>query len=153
MADKGKRLSETQTERIMQDALDGSLSWGLTVLHSPDRHLEGRTIQVDSKLRLGRSAADDIDLPVADPLLSRRHCTISRQGRLPIFQIEDHGSKNGTYVDGARTAQHSLPSGTIVRIGGTLFEFGVLDPSLENVSDDAEMVGRSVAFRKTLNAV
>src|SRR5258706_9498088 len=45
------------------------------------------------KIVLGRAA--DCDLPVADSMASRRHCTIERRG--DKWVLKDH-STNGTYV-------------------------------------------------------
>src|SRR6185295_7657019 len=42
----------------------------------------------------------ECDIVVARPTVSRRHCRLMEMGG--VFQIEDLGSRNGTYVNGTR---------------------------------------------------
>ena len=58
----------------------------------------------------------------ADPRMSRRHASISFDGER--FRVIEHGSQNGTYVDGVRV-QGGLHSATarVLRIGDSLFLF------------------------------
>ena len=58
----------------------------------------------------------------ADPRMSRRHASISFDGER--FRVIEHGSQNGTYVDGVRV-QGSLHSATarVLRTGDSLFLF------------------------------
>ena len=39
-------------------------------------------------------------------MISRKHCTVMKENG--IYQIEDEGSSNGTYVNGARLMPHIL---------------------------------------------
>lgn len=75
---------------------------------------------IKGQLEIGRGEPTD-QLP-ADPKLSRRHATVSFDGER--FQIVDHGSQNGTFVDGGRV-QQSLSSATarVLRTGDSLFVF------------------------------
>lgn len=58
----------------------------------------------------------------ADPRMSRRHASISFDGER--FRVIEHGSQNGTYVDGVRV-QGGLHSATtrVLRTGDSLFLF------------------------------
>ena len=58
----------------------------------------------------------------ADPRMSRKHASISFDGER--FRVIEHGSQNGTYVDGVRV-QGSLHSATarVLRTGDSLFLF------------------------------
>ena len=75
----------------------------------------------------------------ADPRMSRRHASISFDGER--FRVIEHGSQNGTYVDGVRV-QGSLHSATarVLRTGDSLFLFcGDLRPYQKagvRISDD-----------------
>jgi diguanylate cyclase (GGDEF)-like protein len=75
---------------------------------------------------LGRG--HDCDLPLADSALSRRHCRIVR---LPEgIAVEDLGSSNGTFVDGARVqGRQTLGEGTRIQIGRhTVLTVSLQDP-------------------------
>lgn len=69
-------------------------------------------------LVLGRG--DGSSAMPADPKLSRRHATVAYDGAR--FHITDHGSQNGTYVDGQRVDKAvSGASVQLVRTGDSLF--------------------------------
>ena len=69
---------------------------------------------------LGRG--DGTTIFPADPRMSRKHASISFDGER--FRVIEHGSQNGTYVDGTRV-QGSLHSATarVLRTGDSLFLF------------------------------
>ena len=78
----------------------------------------GRVVPIPpSGLVLGRSPGDAsaIQLPEGIAGLSRRHCTLRRDGQRT--QVIDHSS-HGTYVDGARVRGRALlPAGGVLRLG------------------------------------
>jgi ABC-type multidrug transport system ATPase subunit len=80
---------------------------------SPLPHLSELTIDPAS-MSLGRDSSNTIPLP--HPLISRRHCTVVR---MPDggYALKDHGSTNGTYVNGRRVIQSALADGDIVQVG------------------------------------
>ncbi|NNN36528.1 FHA domain-containing protein [Streptomyces sp. S3(2020)] len=77
--------------------------------------LNGRTWTLDPSrpYTLGRDPQGDIVLD--DARVSWRHATISWNGR--SWAIEDHGSTNGTFVQGQRIHQLELGSGSAVHLG------------------------------------
>lgn len=77
---------------------------------------------------IGRSPECDVVLDVA--AVSRRHASIESNGGRTVLQ--DHGSRNGTYVNGQRVVdQAELRDGDQVLICDVLFEFRSLaGPSL-----------------------
>jgi pSer/pThr/pTyr-binding forkhead associated (FHA) protein len=80
--------------------------------------MAGRRVEVTSALVLGRQAAD---LVIEDPQVSRRHATVRPAG--DALEVEDHGSRNGTWVNGARIdGTTRLAPGDRVRVGDTTFE-------------------------------
>jgi len=80
--------------------------------------LAGRRVEVASALVLGRQAAD---LVIEDPQVSRRHASVRPAG--DTLEVEDHGSRNGTWVNGARVdGTTRLAPGDRVRVGDTTFE-------------------------------
>jgi pSer/pThr/pTyr-binding forkhead associated (FHA) protein len=66
------------------------------------------------------------NLVITDPLASRRHFTIvSSNG---TFSLMDHGSHNGTYLNGKRVeGTVPLNFGAAIRAGETLFELSDRD--------------------------
>lgn len=71
-----------------------------------------------SGIELGRG---ELPAPLpADPKMSRRHASVHFDGSR--FRIVDHGSHNGTFVDGVRVSKElSSPSARLVRTGDSLF--------------------------------
>lgn len=60
----------------------------------------GKSLQIPAGKTVVAGRNRDIDLPLPDLKLSRRHCEISYQN--DCFMIRDMGSTNGTYVNGDR---------------------------------------------------
>jgi pSer/pThr/pTyr-binding forkhead associated (FHA) protein len=80
--------------------------------------LAGQQVEVTSVVVLGRQAAD---LVIEDPQVSRRHASVRPAG--DALEIEDHGSLNGTWLNGARVSGTAgLVPGDQVRLGDTTFE-------------------------------
>lgn len=76
----------------------------------------GRDHAIGTECVLGR--APDVDFTVEDTNASRRHSRVLAEG--DGYVIEDLGSRNGTWVNGARVVQRqALRDGDVVRIGGT----------------------------------
>ncbi|MFI6643478.1 FHA domain-containing protein [Streptomyces sp. NPDC050504] len=77
--------------------------------------LNGRTWTLDPSrsYTLGRDPQGD--MVIDDARVSWRHATISWGGR--SWVIEDHGSTNGTYVQGQRIHQQEIGPGSAVHLG------------------------------------
>ncbi|GGZ29268.1 FHA domain-containing protein [Streptomyces nitrosporeus] len=77
--------------------------------------LNGRTWTLDPSrsYTLGRDPQGDLTLD--DARVSWRHATISWNGR--SWSVEDHGSTNGTYVQGQRVQQAEIGPGSAVNLG------------------------------------
>src|SRR5262245_25164322 len=68
---------------------------------------------------IGRSP--DVDLPVRDILLSRRHCMLEKIG--DTWVLADLKSKNGTRVNGEPITRQSLKDNDVVRLVRTRIAF------------------------------
>ena len=81
---------------------------------------QGRRLALEEDLVIGRAESGDGRLG-DDPELSRRHARVFRaDARL---MIEDLGSANGTFVNGARLSEpQALRPGDVVRVGRTTLE-------------------------------
>src|SRR6266513_5159523 len=79
-----------------------------------------RSYEVLSEMTIGRSRECDIFLE--DLAVSRLHATIHQ---LPDggFEIEDHRSATGTFVNGLRITHYRLLEGDIVQVGSIMLTF------------------------------
>ena len=98
-------------------AAAGIATGRVVVLASPALQ-PGTAIELsDSAARVGRGADNLIRLD-ADTTVSNRHATLSK--RPDGLWVEDAGSTNGTFVNGARvTSARLLQPGDVIRIGHT----------------------------------
>ncbi|MFD5464784.1 FHA domain-containing protein [Kitasatospora sp. NPDC127059] len=72
-----------------------------------------RTLEPAQSYTIGRNPQSDFTFD--DARVSWQHGTISFNGS--GWQLDDHGSTNGTYVAGARTMQAQLFAGAVVNLG------------------------------------
>jgi two-component system, cell cycle response regulator len=72
------------------------------------------TLPVGSETLIGRG--DEADLPLGEARVSRRHAVI-RVNPDSTVVIEDQGSSNGTFVNGAKVNKRRLEDGDRVQIG------------------------------------
>ena len=89
----------------------------LVVVKSPELE-EGLDFELDSaQLTIGRGQQNDIALP-ADEFASARHARL--EPRQDGVWVQDLGSTNGTYLNGARLGRpRRLSPGDVVRVGDT----------------------------------
>jgi two-component system NtrC family response regulator len=105
---------------------------------------------------LGRSTADSTcDIQIDDARMSRSHSRIARAAS--GWQLVDLGSRNGAFVDGARSPERtSLRDGAVVRIGDTLMVFRASAPIDDGGADADAFPGVSpavVKVRRRLHAL
>jgi pSer/pThr/pTyr-binding forkhead associated (FHA) protein len=81
-----------------------------------DGPLAGRRVELDGDLVIGR---EDGGLTIDDAEMSRRHAVVRVVGA--AVEIEDLGSRNGTFVNGHRIAATTrLAAGDSVKLGKTV---------------------------------
>jgi len=84
---------------------------------------EGTTIEIGGQTRIGRGAENVVRLD-GDDFVSTRHALVAAD--TDGLWVEDAGSTNGTFVNGARlTTRRLLQTGDVVRIGKTDLEVTV----------------------------
>jgi transcriptional regulator with GAF, ATPase, and Fis domain len=81
--------------------------------------VQGRSWTLGRELSLGRSSNNEAQ--IEDLALSRQQCVIREEDG--GFLIEDHGSSNGTFVNGQPVATRVLAHGDEIRVGHSLFVF------------------------------
>ena len=72
----------------------------------------------DGLFSVGREPGCAIVLPAPD--VSRRHAAFTHSSRFGVLAVEDHGSKNGTFVNGLQMRRCVLYTGDVVRVGNYL---------------------------------
>jgi pSer/pThr/pTyr-binding forkhead associated (FHA) protein len=93
----------------------------LTVLSSPVLEPGTERVLDSAAVTVGRGPQNDVALD-ADEFASSRHARF--EPRRDGVWVEDVGSTNGTYVNGARIAKpRKLRPGDVVRVGGTDLRF------------------------------
>ncbi|HYG82750.1 MAG TPA: sigma 54-interacting transcriptional regulator, partial [Pyrinomonadaceae bacterium] len=82
--------------------------------------LKGSVFELDeSELSIGRDSTNRVRL--ADSLLSRRHCRVTRAGER--FILADLESLNGTFVNGRPVREHTLADGDLIDVGESRLVF------------------------------
>ncbi|MDB4970131.1 MAG: Response regulator of zinc sigma-54-dependent two-component system [Myxococcales bacterium] len=126
---------------------------------APRRELQVKTAPVDDDGRFGRLAlilpngervsisealtigtAEDVDVRIDDPSISRRHCVVEPRDEQVV--VRDLGSTNGTQVNGVRVPFADLKPSTVITLGMTRIRV-VMDTKI-----DAEIIGESPAMIK-----
>src|SRR5271163_2916062 len=74
---------------------------------------------VDGHISIGRDDANQMCL--ADPVVSRKHCTIRKMDQQ--HELVDLDSQNGTFVNGTPIRRKTVEHGDTIRIGSAEFVF------------------------------
>jgi diguanylate cyclase (GGDEF)-like protein len=106
---------------------------------SPDRHVlvrmdgsnVGQLFALETpELKLGRHASSDIVFD--DDGVSRRHARLVRDAE--GYVLEDLGSANGTFVQGAKIERHRLQDGQVFQLGpNVMFRYAYTDASQQRM--------------------
>ncbi len=122
----------------------------VVVLHAPSSETVGARLVVDPRLEFGRSGEGLTEDAVEDRLLSRKHARFSSDRG--VFEVEDLGSMNGTFVNGERIEKAALGAGDVVELG----EFAlIVDPafSRRERAPHPRIVGTSEAVLSHVEAI
>lgn len=98
----------------------------------------GVEMHVDRTLRIGRDVDNDIRIP-GDIAMSRHHAVIVPTE--DCLFVEDLGSRNGTFVNGARIGRAPLNHNDRIRIGDTLLQVRYQPRRLPSSANSAPPVG------------
>jgi DNA-binding NtrC family response regulator len=108
----------------------------------------GKSYDLGQSLRIGK--ASDNDVVLDHPTVSRNHLVVRRQGEQ--FLVQDLGSTNGTFIDGAQVREGFLRAGALLEVGDVQLRFqpqlkGLdLSPAADQRLGD--LVGASVPMRQ-----
>jgi predicted component of type VI protein secretion system len=106
-----------------------------------------RELQLVGRVVVGRDPTCDITYDHS--LLSRRHAEFVSAGDLVV--VRDLGSRNGVFVNGTKTAEHSLQAGDILQIGPLRVQY-VVDRVPLSIAPEDHDAERTV-FRPASSAV
>jgi|APLak6261675434_1056106.scaffolds.fasta_scaffold00857_2 DNA-binding NtrC family response regulator len=122
-----------------------SQEYSLVLLSGPQ---SGQSFPIGQSLRIGK--APDNDVVIDHPTVSRNHLTVRRQG--DAFLVQDQGSTNGTFIDGAQIKEGFLRAGALLEVGDVQLRFQPMLKSLEvsPTADDrlGDLVGKSLPMRQ-----
>jgi DNA-binding NtrC family response regulator len=132
--------------RAAQGERFASQEYHLVLVNGPDA---GKSYDLGQSLRIGK-AAENNDVVLDHPTVSRNHLVVRRQGEQ--FVVQDLGSTNGTFIDGAQIREGFLRAGALLEVGDVQLRFQPQLKSLE-VSPTADarlgdLVGKSVPMRQ-----
>jgi pSer/pThr/pTyr-binding forkhead associated (FHA) protein len=97
----------------VQSKFEGPMPGGATIVVL-EGFYEGLEVPVDrSWVVIGRGRGADV--MIAEPTISRAHAAIGYEP--PGFFVQDLGSTNGTWVNGAREKKASLKDGDEIQMG------------------------------------
>ena len=110
-----------------------------------------REIDIKKKKRVVIGRGEDCDIKLTSDRVSRHHCeVVYRDGH---FEVNDLGSTNGTYIDGARVRNAVLQNGCVINVPTQVFAFsgGVLHYHENKVGISIELVNvvKTVKNRNT----
>ncbi len=142
-------MVDTKTADAVTGTLDqeADQTFGLRVVHSPDGDVLGRIWPVAPRLCVGREAGAEADVGVSDRRISRKHFSLQRT-RPGFFEVEDHQSSNGLFVNGERVSRAALEPNSVLRAGDTLFCFGAI-PNDQTPQLDHGTIAWSAAQQRT----
>ncbi len=113
----------------------------------------GKSYALGQSLKIGK--APDNDVIIDHPTVSRNHLIVRRQG--DQFLVQDLGSTNGTFVDGAQIREGFLRAGALLEVGDVQMRFQPQVRALEvsPATNDrlGDLVGKSMAMRQIFSLI
>jgi DNA-binding NtrC family response regulator len=129
----------THTERF------ASQEYHLVLVNTSDA---GKSWTLEHALRVGKSTENDV--VIDHPTVSRNHLVLRRQG--DQFVVQDVGSTNGTFVNGAQIKEGFLRPGALLEVGDVQLRLQPHLLALEVSPDPSDrlgdLVGKSVPMRQ-----
>jgi two-component system, cell cycle response regulator len=97
----------------------------LLVVQGAEADLNSQVV-CDKPITIGRD--DEVELPLRDGSISRRHCTVEREEETGRYLLKDLGSTNGTRVNGTRVSDPMpLSEGDKIFLGASVVKFSYVD--------------------------
>ena len=145
----------TQTLTTMTGGVEDAETPGTTRvrriigLHGASR---GRVLPLQNLtvLQLGREGQVEGPLGLNDGEVSKHHATLEWDAGAGTFALTDVGSRNGTFVQGARIARELLWPGSVVRLGASLLLYEEVElPGFARLEpESAALLGPSLLLQR-----
>ncbi len=123
-----------------------SQEYHLVLINTPDA---GKSYPLGDVLRIGK-VSENNDVVIEHPTVSRNHLVVRRQGEQ--FLVQDLGSTNGTFIDGAQVREAFLRAGALLEVGDVQLRFQPQVKALEISPTETDrlgdLVGKSVPMRQ-----
>jgi DNA-binding NtrC family response regulator len=123
-----------------------SQEYHLVLINTPDA---GKSYPLGDVLRIGKTSENN-DVVIEHPTVSRNHLVVRRQGEQ--FLVQDLGSTNGTFIDGAQIREAFLRAGALLEVGDVQLRFQPQVKALEVSPTEndrlGDLVGKSVPMRQ-----
>lgn len=145
-------MRSTETDRPVGAVSERALTLKLLfAAGSTSQGLAPRTYCLpNGQSRIGRDVpeSEGIALP-GDEKVSRQHARIqvTRVGDMYRVEVQDEGSKNGSYLNGVRVSAGVLGDGEVLRVGNSLFLLRT-ESVLDQDSDVPQLMGSAPVIRK-----
>ncbi len=108
----------------------------------------GTSFPLGPRTNVGKAPENDV--VIDHPTVSRNHLVVRRQG--DRFLVQDLGSTNGTFIDGAQVREAYLKPGVLLEVGDVQLRFQptVAPVEIAPSSEDrlGELVGKSLPMRQ-----
>lgn len=115
------------------------------IAYPPDQAAITRPLAHGGSLRIGR--AEDCDLPIDHPSISRAHAALLAQDG--AWVLRDLGSKNGCFVEGSRVNEARLDRPCWLRLGDVYCEFAPLSAAEVAAGESGLRARRAAATAHT----
>src|SRR5262249_40670668 len=130
----------------------GARGWvgQLRIVYSPEPASARMVLLDKERLVIGRDPGAAPALKLDDGHVSSAHAAIEPSADGAAWSIVDLDSRNGVYVDGARTARAALRAGAVIRIGRSLLVFvaAEVQPDARFEPETPALRGQSVAMQR-----
>ncbi len=140
------------------------------LLHRVTNAITSAKIRRPSRLRIlladGTTRTDEIPLPAAGVVLGAdRACDVTLEDRavssrhvsiVPCdagFEVNDLGSRNGTWLDGAKISKATVPAGSTLRLGTTLVQMLPAEEGVDIPPSAATSFGAMLGASETMRRV
>ena len=144
MADE-RREASVETKVLTSREARTEVAAKLVVVAGPDA---GREIALDRKVEIGTDPS--CQLVLSDPAVSRHHALLASVGGQ--VGVKDLGSRNGTFLGGARVVEAALPLGAVLTVGSSAIalqpRFHVREVTPSSARQLGELFGESVSMRE-----
>ncbi|MGC9043042.1 MAG: sigma 54-interacting transcriptional regulator [Myxococcota bacterium] len=114
-----------------------------------------KVFEINSKGQTTLGSGEKADIRIKDKYVSENHCTFFVYRN--TYFIRDNLSKNGTFVNGVRTREAEVKSGSVIRVGKTELLFRIESTghgvAIEDTDEFCGIIGFSVQMKELFGLI